>query len=328
MKALSVIMPVYNGADYIARSLMSLEHLGDIDYECLVIDDGSIDGSASIVAAMSRENPRIILAKRPNGGVSRARNKGLDLAKGRFIMFLDADDVLLPGADYLIKPIVEEGLLDLAAFTYYNWWQDDSRKLESHNMTLEEREDLMSIHQRLLTSSQLNTCWGKLFRKSLIDLHDMKFNREMKIGEDYIFVADYLQYAKSVKLIEETLLLYRIHEASAMRREELDSRLWHMERLYEYDLNWMKTMKYEGWRSNLDVYYFRLITDLIRQATKYMAYKEMVLKVVSHPFVLTIITKVEVRKLSTLKRLEYYLIHLPIKGWMIQYFKLKGKLSA
>lgn len=90
----SIIIPCYNQDEYIIETLQSVLNQTYINWECIIVDDGSTDKSAKAIDALVCKNPRFIYCYKTNEGVSKARNFGLDIAKGQFIQFLDADDVL------------------------------------------------------------------------------------------------------------------------------------------------------------------------------------------------------------------------------------------
>lgn len=90
----SIITPCYNASPYITRTILSVQNQTITDWEMIVIDDGSTDNSAEIVKTLAKEDPRIKLFQKENGGSASARNRGLTLAQGEFIQFLDADDTI------------------------------------------------------------------------------------------------------------------------------------------------------------------------------------------------------------------------------------------
>lgn len=109
---LSVVIPMHDAAATVGRVLGSLRAQRLADWEAIVVDDGSTDAGrgSAVVAALAREDDRIRLIRQPNGGVSRARNTGLDAATGRFVLLLDADDWMLPGGvDALVEAAREGG---------------------------------------------------------------------------------------------------------------------------------------------------------------------------------------------------------------------------
>jgi glycosyltransferase involved in cell wall biosynthesis len=99
---LSIIAPIFNVENWIDQCLDSIVNLKDIDYEIILIDDGSSDRSGIVAKKYSESNPsRFRFISQKNAGVSAARNKGLDLANGKYILFLDSDDFLNPGGGFL-----------------------------------------------------------------------------------------------------------------------------------------------------------------------------------------------------------------------------------
>ena len=103
---LSILIPTWNAEATIERALDSVLAERAIQLEVIVVDDASTDGTADIVASVADRDPRVVLLRlRANGGVSAARNRGLTMVRGEWVAFLDADDLLLPGAlDALMGP--------------------------------------------------------------------------------------------------------------------------------------------------------------------------------------------------------------------------------
>ena len=110
---LTVLIPSWNAASTIERALASVLDEGEVPLECVVIDDGSTDGTGDVVQAVADRDPRVILIRLPdNLGVSKARNRGLAVARGEWLAFLDADDRLLPGGiDALLRPTTDPDVL-------------------------------------------------------------------------------------------------------------------------------------------------------------------------------------------------------------------------
>lgn len=104
----SIIVPVYNKEDYIEKTIQSVINQSNPDWELLLIDDGSTDNSTAICEQYSANDKRVILLKKENGGVSSARNFGLDNACGEFVMFLDADDTLDSNAVQMMSENIKE----------------------------------------------------------------------------------------------------------------------------------------------------------------------------------------------------------------------------
>ena len=95
---LSVVIPAYNVGQYVAQCLQSVLSQSFTDFEVIVVNDGSTDNSAEIARSFADADSRVRVVDQPNGGLSAARNTGIDLASGKWLMFVDSDDMLLPDA--------------------------------------------------------------------------------------------------------------------------------------------------------------------------------------------------------------------------------------
>ncbi len=126
----SVVIPAYNAEKYIARCLQSLQNQTYGDWEAVCIDDGSTDGTPSLLDSLAGTEARIRVIHTPNGGVSRARNRALEEVRGEYILFLDSDDFLHPQTMELCVGRIEKDSSDIVAFTY-------NRPYRTRNMILE-----------------------------------------------------------------------------------------------------------------------------------------------------------------------------------------------
>ncbi len=190
MDKVSVIIPVYNGQEYIANSIEDVIYQtfrGEI--EIILVDDGSLDKSAQILDDYSKrqyKNRQIIVIHQDNQGICYARNTGIDKASGKFIMFMDQDDYILPDCvEVLYKNIIKKEA-DLVIGGY----------------------DLVNEHGELLKKYTLQegnpwskywipTPWGRIYRKSVIDENNIRF-MITKISEDFYFNYVFISYAKKI----------------------------------------------------------------------------------------------------------------------------------
>lgn len=190
----SIIVPVYNAEKYLNRCIDSILSQTMADFELLLIDDGSKDESGHICDEYAENDARVRVFHKPNGGVSSARNLGLDNAKGEWITFVDADDVIRACFSDIDWNILSE---DLICFPSYSIYDDSTVFLNS----IERRDGIYmpakSFYCGILYEVVLRTTWSKLFKHSLID--DLRFNENIKIGEDQLYILQYLYKTKSIR---------------------------------------------------------------------------------------------------------------------------------
>lgn len=219
---LSIIVPIYNCNDYIEECLMSVVKLYSFDFECIVIDDGSTDNSGEIADAFAKKYYNIKVIHTENRGVSIARNKGLEIAEGEYIMFLDGDDYLTENADILINNALKNiGLFDIYVFEYCSILPNNKRIINStYNSCTDSYTE--SIKNLAITSGKMNSCWGKIFNRFIIEKNNIRFNISLKVGEDSCFIMEYLKYANNIKICNKPLVEYHIHKNSIMSNCRFD----------------------------------------------------------------------------------------------------------
>ena len=197
---LSFIIPLYNGATSIGRCLDSILGIGmsPNDFEVVVINDGSKDESACVVEKYVEEYPQIKLFNQPNRGASAARNFGLDVAKGDFIWFVDADDKVLLDMD----PISLIHQYQDAELIVFNYIRQDSSKKEKI-IIFNENKQLTGLEMMKTYNLYL---WNKLFRRSTIG--EVRFVDGTVNQEDMFFCLQVLVKTKNVQGINLTGYLY------------------------------------------------------------------------------------------------------------------------
>lgn len=192
-KMLSVIVPVYNVASMLRRCIESLFCQSFTDYELLLVDDGSTDDSGKICEDYAAMDQRVRVFHKTNGGVSSARNLGLERARGEWILFLDADDTLLPGG---LQTLVD-GISEEVDFVMGGYLEDDGNRVIIDTGILNTKGviDRKAAMGRMFTnpgSIYMGYAWGKLFRNEIITGKQIVFDEKIKIKEDCLFVVEYL----------------------------------------------------------------------------------------------------------------------------------------
>lgn len=171
---LSIIIPIYNVEEYIGKCLCSIAEQTYTDYEVLMIDDGSTDGSAAICKQFTGDK-RFVYFYKENGGVSSARNLGLDLSKGKYIGFIDPDDYI--SADFY-SSMIEKLEREEADMCQCQWL---TRIDESGNILLQE-ESIRERDDYMIALKYAGAVWDKVYRRSLFKM--ARFDASMSLYED------------------------------------------------------------------------------------------------------------------------------------------------
>lgn len=196
----SVIVPVYNAEKTLARCVDSVVRQSYEKWELLLVDDGSSDSSLDICRRFSSNDKRIQVIAKENGGVSSARNRGLQEAEGEYVVFLDSDDRLIENALSVLVGIAETYRADCVVCGI----KQDSGKLWAperyqHYVSIVDFKRDFINH---LTSELFSVCFNKLYRRQLIT---KQFMNGCSFGEDLIFVLDYLDNCNSIEIIPDAL---------------------------------------------------------------------------------------------------------------------------
>lgn len=203
MELLSVIIPAYNAEKTIARAVKSIIQQNYTAIEVIIINDGSVDNTDYICRKLAEKDLRIRYFEINNCGVSNARNIGLDVAQGSFVTFLDADDFVQP---QFLESLVEEmdNNTDLVCEGYIAV-SEDGKELFKQNIP-SARIDSNNYYKGievLQDEKAFNILWNKLFRKSIIEHYHIRMNTTISMGEDLLFVLEYLKYCKNQMCLKD-----------------------------------------------------------------------------------------------------------------------------
>ena len=193
---ISVIVPVYNVEQYLPRCIDSILTQTFTDFEVLLIDDGSTDSSGKICDEYAEKDERIRVFHKENGGVSSARNLGLDNAIGEWICFSDSDDTMRNNYLQVMLSIEEKTNVDMIVCSILR------KKYSDRILTLQdfvyEKTQFGNLLCNLRKVGLLGVPWNKLFKAEIIKNNNLQFDINLDSYEDEIFNLQYLQYAKTV----------------------------------------------------------------------------------------------------------------------------------
>ena len=208
MPKVSIIVPVYKVEQYIRECLDSIKAQTFTDWECLLIDDGSPDNSGNICDEYAQADARFRVFHVENGGVSRARNIGLDNMTGEWMMFVDSDDAIYESTLEMCLELVYKNELDMLQFSFARI-KGDLGKDDSVYTDILGLENYIKAHKCLVCVG------GSLLRSSIIVSNRLRFDPILKLAEDQLFMFMYMNYISRVQRIGLQLYWYRINENSA-----------------------------------------------------------------------------------------------------------------
>ena len=226
---ISIIVPIYNVENYLRQCLDSIVAQTYQNFECLLINDGSPDHSADICREYVSKDSRFRYFEKENGGVSSARNLGIEYSKGEYITFIDSDDWV--DSDYLelLYMKINEYNADLTVLTYkqysmndgcfylHVWEQDYYEKYYTGNELLNSLPNLENY------DSTFNVSWGKLFKRNFLET--ATFNEQRIMGEDLEFNFKIFLQIKSCIYLNRALYNFRQHHLSTRARKISDKYL-------------------------------------------------------------------------------------------------------
>lgn len=230
MKLVSIIVPVFNAEKSLKKCIESLLCQLYQQIEILLIDDGSTDSSGRICDDFAAKDNRIQVIHKVNGGVSSARNIGLDVAKGEYIQFVDSDDWLEPDFTQCLVDAMEKNGVELviSGCTLVESEGTSYKRLESE--VFQNADEWSKVFGNLYKTYSLNSPWNKLFLAKRVK---HKFPEGISLGEDIIFVLDYLRQISRIALTDAVGYCYDMRVESSLTRQYNDKDLKVAKMLYQ-----------------------------------------------------------------------------------------------
>jgi glycosyltransferase involved in cell wall biosynthesis len=324
MKRLSIIIPVYNADKYLEECLRSVVKNNYADMEVIIVNDGSRDDSLSICNKYKDLDNRIQIIDKKNTGVSDSRNVGIRASQGQYIMFLDADDFMESDSFNIVIEDINSNKYDFIAYSYYTFKKNDARKEELYAID-KECSDLQVIREYMLASSTLNTCWGKLFLAKVIKDNQITFRTDLKIGEDFVFVAEYFMKIRSAIIKNVPVINYRQHGESAMHKYDFMTRIWYTDYLFRFNKGCLEMIEDKEIMNKMYVYYLRVITNIMLEfARSNKSLVKLYKKAFEFESINEIIDTIDIRSTSSYKKFECALLKKRWYSIMSIYFRIKS----
>lgn len=214
---ISVIIPLYNGEKHIIDCLDSVAKQTYDMLEILVVDDGSKDNGAALVKKYQEKEPRVKLFQKENGGVSSARNLGLQRAEGKYIMFLDCDDTIKKDCCEVLVSLIRKQSCDMAGGSYVFQTVVKGAVVKESELRVPDK-NITSMEEFVKTFSvffdnkiYLSVC-GKLYKKAVLDLARICFQDGITIGEDMLFNFKFFENSINVSIVDYIGYEYKVYE--------------------------------------------------------------------------------------------------------------------
>lgn len=230
---ISIIVPVYNTEKYLNKCIDSILSQTFADFELILVDDGSRDRSPSMLDEYRNLDPRVVVIHKPNGGVSSARNAGIELAKSKYILFVDSDDYI--ESDYIQTMLINSGSCEWTFSGINDIAVDRADKPfvfpdSMYNLNNENE------YFEFINLGLFNAPFPKLYVTSIIKKYNLRFNTEISFAEDREFNLQYMQYVRYVKTIPYIGYSYRgdtpgsLAKTATRNQVLYDCKQWDLER--------------------------------------------------------------------------------------------------
>jgi len=222
---ISVIIPVYNAERYLCGCLDSVLRSEYQDFELILVNDGSTDGSLSICEEYAARDSRVRLISQENRGASAARNRGIDACRGEWVVFVDSDDMISPNFLGLVVQNEYQGQ-DLLLFDFARSEVDLAETVPTPETLWFGQAQRLELFRSLIHRTQLmeggnlnfvSPC-GKAYRKSLLDRYAVRFDISLSYGEDKLFNIEYLSYVTDCAYLPIPVYFYAYRQSSQSHR--------------------------------------------------------------------------------------------------------------
>lgn len=224
----SILMPVYNACEYLEETVDSILNQTYEEFELVIVNDGSSDNTEVICNRLKEKDDRIIVIHKENTGVSDTRNIALDNAKGKYIAFIDSDDLV--HKDYLktLLSSMEKSNGQLAVCGF------KQRKISANGQVKELSrvfcpkeviaiEDMKDLIMDFWNSGLLNPLWNKLYSREIIEENNIRFKEDVEIGEDFIFNLQYFKKIKNICFSKKELYYYIRRNNNSITHQYIDN---------------------------------------------------------------------------------------------------------
>ena len=295
-KKVSIIIPVYNTADYLENCLRSVLEQTYKNIEIILVDDGSTDNSKEICELYAKKYNNIKLIEQTNGGPSAARNNGINNSAGDYIQFVDSDDTIEKNmTETLVNELEKNAQLVICGFQRIYIKTGKSKKITNKSDAVYNIDEFLNKLGIFYEDWIINSVCNKIYISDIIKNNNIRFNSVINMGEDLVFNLDYLTKCQTIVLIQDILYNYMVYSSGTLTNSYSQNEFKAQKYLYEYVKNFLKGKNYyhKANENSNQLVFINSVIKCLKNINNYCQSKDKKLKEIS-----LILKDEEVRELS------------------------------
>lgn len=224
----SIVMPAYNCESTVGLTIESVLNQSFTDLELIIVNDGSTDNTSQVLEHYQSKDSRVKFKTIQNGGPGNARNKGIELTNGRYLLFVDSDDAMKENTLEMYANHVKDQKIDLVISSYNMKVLDgeelvDTRLVEAPNQLIETHEEFLDNVYPLMNKQLMYVAWNKLYKLNIIKKHGIKFP-SYNSCEDRLFNIRYFNYVEACKVVSNVLYDYSFDGKNSLTNKYFDNK--------------------------------------------------------------------------------------------------------
>ncbi len=216
-KRISIVIPVYNVEGYLRSCVDSVLSQSYGNFELILVNDGSKDASPAICDEYAKADSRVVVIHKENEGPSKTRNRGIEEARGDYLMFVDSDDLLVEGALEKMAGAMERSGAELCICGYERFrgdWTLPSSLTTEPLQIFKDRKELAAVYNQPKTNMFGVSIWAKLYRLDIIREHNIRFDTNISYEEDCVFNLDYFRHVNTTAVLPDVFYRWRQMDVS------------------------------------------------------------------------------------------------------------------
>lgn len=272
---ISIIIPTYNSAKYLAACLESIENQSYKNYEIIIVDDGSADEEKVQLNLLSQQYKKAHFFYQQHKGVSSARNLGIKNAVGEYITFIDSDDTLVPDCLHTVMDVINKDPYDLVIYGIQNMVHGPDGVYKGKAWTLENTVFLSpsALADKYIFTGQMllySNC-NKFYRKCLIDYHKIEFIDDVEFGEDRLFNWAYISHCNKIRTLARCLYEYHHRKHASLSKKFIPKLMPKLLTLHKEKVDCIFLLKHTATTEQWEAFAYNDIMNELSSALRHVA---------------------------------------------------------